>query len=217
MFRKALSASGLLLLAGALVLATPGPSQARGGGGHGGGGFPGGGGFHGGAHFGGYRGGYYGHSYAHYGYGRFYGGYGYGLGYPYYGYGYGVYPFYGTAAYDPYAYDGRAVTDDTGYNGSYPDATPPYPYGSLAPSSTDNTVRVTVNVPANAKVWFGDALTTSTGTVREFQSPPLAPGHNFAYKVRATWSENGKEVTQTQEVAVTAGSHVSAKFPEPIR
>ncbi len=216
MFRKALSVGGLLLLSGAIVLVAPGFGQARGGG-HGGGGH-GGGGFHGGAHVGGYRGGYshggyYGHPYAHYGYGRYYGSYG-GYG------GYGVYPYYGYSTYDPYAYDGSAVTDDTGYNGSYGSETPSYSYGSYAvtpPAATDGSARVTVTVPAGARVTFDGTPTSSTGAVREFQSPPLTPGRRYSYEVRATWTENGKEVTQTQQVEVASGARASATFPEPKR
>ena len=61
MFRKAFSFAGLLLLAGAAVLVTPGSGQAqhRGGGGFHGGGFHGGG-FHGGFRGGGFhRGGFH--------------------------------------------------------------------------------------------------------------------------------------------------------------
>jgi uncharacterized protein (TIGR03000 family) len=239
MFRKAITFGGLLLLAGAMVLVTPGFGQARGGGGghggggHGGGGFHGGGfgggGFHGGgfggAHFGGFRGGYYGHPYAHSGYNR---GYGYGGGYGFYGYG--VYPFYGDYAYDPYAYNGWAVTEDSGYDGSYGGGTPYYSYGSYPaappatnyqsiyqPAATDNSAHVTLTVPAGARVTFGGTATTSTGPVREYQSPSLTPGRQYTYEVRATWDENGKEVTQTQQVEVTAGGHVSAVFPMPKR
>src|ERR1700730_17228730 len=56
MFRKAVSLCGVLLLAGAAVLMTPGLGLARGGhggGGHGGGGHGGGGHYGGGGHFGG--------------------------------------------------------------------------------------------------------------------------------------------------------------------
>jgi uncharacterized protein (TIGR03000 family) len=224
MFRKALSFGGLLLIAGATVLVTPDLGQARGGGGgHGGGGFHGGGwagrGWHGGGgHYGGwgYRGGW----------GR-YGGlgyYGYGA-YPYYYGGYDYYP--DSAGYNADTSGLGGVTQDSGYYGSSGNVTPSYPYGyySLTPSNlgyqsdsppaTDNTARVTLTVPAGARVTFGGAATSSTGTVREYQSPPLTPGRPYTYDVEATWSDNGKEVTQTQHINLTAGARVKAAFPIP--
>jgi len=228
MFLKVFSFGGLLLLAGAMVLVTPGLGQARGGGGHGGGGHGGGGGFHaggfGGGHIGGFRGGYHGGYSGHYGYRGGYYGYRH---YPYWG-GYGAYPYYG--AYNSYDYSSDpnalgAVTEDSGYYGTYGDTAPYYSGGgsSLTPPNlgyqsatfpvTDNSAHVTVNVPAGAQVWFGGTPTTSTGTVRDYQSPPLTPGRQYAYEIKASWKENGKEVIQAQQVEVTAGGHVSATFP----
>jgi uncharacterized protein (TIGR03000 family) len=91
--------------------------------------------------------------------------------------------------------------------------------GSELPSS-DSTVPVgstsatlIVTVPADAKVWFNDTPTTSSGQFREFDTPPLAPGKRYTYTVRARWKENGHEVTQTQQVQVTAGVHLHVDFP----
>jgi uncharacterized protein (TIGR03000 family) len=78
----------------------------------------------------------------------------------------------------------------------------------------DNATHVTVRAPADAQVWFDGAQTTSTGPVREFQTPPLTPGHKYRYEIQARWKENGKEVTQTQDVAIAAGAHVEVDFPK---
>jgi uncharacterized protein (TIGR03000 family) len=48
--------------------------------------------------------------------------------------------------------------------------------------------------------------------VRQFYSPPLAPGR-YSYEVRARWTENGREVNQTQQVQVTPGARVEVDFP----
>jgi uncharacterized protein (TIGR03000 family) len=259
MFRRALSIGGLVILAGALLILTPGYGEAAGpGGGHsGGGGHFGGGGFHGGGHFGGYNsgfshggynhGGYYGHPNAFYGYHnnyRSYGGY-YGYGgyysYPYYG-GYNSYLYNGSYnSYPFYSYSGPynpySVTEDTGYNGSSAEATSSYSSGNAsvtppassyqsyyppttatsdtAPVQSDNIARVTVRVPEDAEIWFEGSKTTSTGAVREYRSPSLTPGNRYTYEVRARWTENGREVTQTQNVAVTAGARVTVNFPAP--
>ena len=69
-----------------------------------------------------------------------------------------------------------------------------------------------VRVPANAELWFEGSTTTSRGSVREFQSPPLTPGR-YTYEIRARWTENGRAITQTQKVAVSPGAHVAVTFP----
>jgi uncharacterized protein (TIGR03000 family) len=218
-------------LAGVLLIA--GPLWARGGGGHGGG-FHGGafhsggfhsGGFHnGGFHSGGFRsggfhhGGFRGGSFHHRGF--FPGYYGY---YPSYSY----YPSYGS--YSPYGYFpsydlGYGSDPGPGYYDSSSGAVPSYssgyqalaPYATVttdtAPTQTDAVAHVTVRVPANAQLWFDGSITTSTGSVREFQSPSLNPGR-YTYAIRARWTENGRVITQTQKIAVSPGAHVSVDFP----
>jgi uncharacterized protein (TIGR03000 family) len=145
MIHKVVSLGGLLLLAGAAALVTPGLGQARG-----------------------FRGGYVG----------------------------------------------------TGYNGSYGAVTLPYTYGSLSiasasdsPRAPDARARITLNVPAGARVWFDGTPTTATGSVRQFSTPPLRPDARYAYVVQARWNENGRDVTQALQVEVLAGDHVNLTFP----
>jgi uncharacterized protein (TIGR03000 family) len=229
MLRKAISYGGMLLLVGAALFATPGAAWAQRGG-HGGGHF---GGFHGGGHFGGFHGGaHFGGSHAgafrggfHSGYRPYYHHYGFrNYGYsPYY---YNYYPY--SYDYYPYLWSGSAY--DSGYAGSAADVTPYYSEGeaaaappaagyqsfySPAPAQPDTSAHVTAHVPAGAQLWFEGTLTTSTGPVREFVSPPLTPGGRYTYDVRARWNENGHEVTQTQQVAVTPGAHIDVNFPVP--
>jgi uncharacterized protein (TIGR03000 family) len=241
MLQKLHSLGGMLILAGAAVLWTAGSGWAAGPGGHGGGGHGGGGhgggahfsgghmgGYHGGGYHGGYGGGYhpsYGYgnayrgSYGHYGYGR------YGSYYPYFGY---------TAPYSLYSYDAYTAPSNLySYDGSYPNyGYSPSPYSYLPPTTStsgyepsssdayhlataevDNRVHLRVTVPADAKIWMDDTQTTSTGPVRAFDSPPLTPGKRYTYEVRARWTENGHEVTQTQSIPVTAGAEIDVRFP----
>jgi len=176
---------GILLLAGAAMFATPGPARAQ----HSGGGRSGGAHFSagqvGGAQFGGYhsdlyRGGSsYGspHAYNNSHYGR----YGY---YPYY---YGSFPYlpsglaYDSGYYDPYSDEisppsegyASATSPDADYRGYRPPVVVT-PDDEL--SQPDESVHVTVRVPAEAEIWFQGTKMTQTGTVREYQSPPLTPG-----------------------------------------
>ena len=235
MFRKAFSFGGLLLLAGAAVLVASGPGQAQhpGGGGfraggfhaggmhgsgfnHGGfnhGGFPHSGFHHGGFphsgfHHGGFHHGGFHHGFPHrFPHGGFHGGWWYPGYLGYYGASpssYGPNPYSGYSDYypDTDSSDTSSPAYDSGYYGSYGDV-----------MSSDTRAQVTVSVPANAEIWVEGIEMTSTGSVREFQSPPLTPGSRYTYDVRARWDENGHEVTQTQQVAVTAGSRVHVHFP----
>jgi uncharacterized protein (TIGR03000 family) len=147
----------------------------------------------------------------------------------YYGYDapYGYYPSYGY--YSPYSYYpsynlGYGADSDLGYSDSYGGVAPSYPGGylplqppltagpNLASAQANSTVHVTVKVPANAELWIEGVKTTSIGSVREFQSPPLTPGQ-YSYEIRAHWTANGREITQTQKVAVSPGAHIAVDFP----
>jgi len=158
-----------------------------------------------------------------------YGGYGalpYNSGYypysnnsGYYPYDSGYYPYSndsGSYPYsnDPYSNGPSSPAYDLGYYDYYQNLTPSYPDGySPATDQPDTRAHITVSVPAGAELWFNDTRSTATGAVREYASPPLTAGDRFTYDVRARWNENGHEVTQTQQVEVTAGAHVGVKFP----
>jgi len=188
MFRPTFALLVALLAAPALALAAPPPA----------------GGYHGG-YYGGYRGGYYG------GYrGGYYGGYSglYAPGYfsrnyyrPYYP---GVGAYYAPAyAYPPvYAYESGATE---GY----------LPPGPAGPAPSDNTASVGVRVPSDAEVWFNGDPTKQKGEEREFATPPLAPGGDYQYEVRARWTENGKPVDQTRTVVVHANARSEVDFTRP--
>jgi uncharacterized protein (TIGR03000 family) len=88
---------------------------------------------------------------------------------------------------------------------------PPTDYSYGAPAQ-DNTARVRVVVPPDARVWFGNAATQQSGSVRFFQSPELTPGKDYTYDVKATWTENGKDVTRTRHADVRANATATVDF-----
>jgi uncharacterized protein (TIGR03000 family) len=148
--------------------------------------------------------------------------------FPGYFYGYPFYNFYPSYGYDvPYDL-GYGLDPGPMYSDSYSGAAPLYSsaYQALEPYSTVSrdaasvqavsTAHVTVRVPANATLWFNGSLTTSTGSVREFQSPSLSPGR-YTYAIRARWTENGRDITQTQQVAVSPGADMTVDFPTSSR
>jgi uncharacterized protein (TIGR03000 family) len=50
------------------------------------------------------------------------------------------------------------------------------------------------------------------GTERVYSSPPLEPGKDFVYTIRATWMQDGREVSEEKTLAVTAGHSMVADF-----
>jgi uncharacterized protein (TIGR03000 family) len=80
------------------------------------------------------------------------------------------------------------------------------------PSPALASTSIRVQVPAQARVWFDNQSTSQTGAVRDFVSPPLTPGQEYRYTVRATWSEDGHEIQRQQVVSFSAGDPVSIDF-----
>jgi uncharacterized protein (TIGR03000 family) len=141
--------------------------------------------------------------------------------------------------YNPYVYwaDYPALEVEYGYpfnNTGYPPFSTGYspalgPTGwGLSPMSETMEVvppprsefaDITVQVPPDAEVWIEGVRTKQMGPVRDFVSPPLDPGVNYDYEIRATWKNNGEVVSDTQHVNVRAGDRTKITFRvgSPIR
>jgi uncharacterized protein (TIGR03000 family) len=106
----------------------------------------------------------------------------------------------------PYAATSANYYDSAPAYGFMPSAN--YAYGAYAPAPA-NTARIRLVVPADARVWFDNKATTQSGAMRNFESPALMPGHQYGYDVKAQWRDkDGKEVTRTRHVDVSANSDV---------
>jgi uncharacterized protein (TIGR03000 family) len=137
-----------------------------------------------------------------------------------YGSGYGSSYYRAPAYYYPMpAYLGRSPS---GQVSGFPTLSDPqtrgdYAYGATTSESYYGSpltlpVRINVSVPASAQIWFDDARTTQMGEFRHFFSPPLAPGRDYSYEVKATWTQDGKPTTQTRHVTVHAGDVITLSF-----
>jgi len=83
----------------------------------------------------------------------------------------------------------------------------------VAPTTVPSNVVMFLQVPQNAKVWInGTATPESTASIREFYSPQLPAGQQGTYTVKATWKENGQEVTRTREVPCTTGQTIEVNL-----
>ena len=135
-------------------------------------------------------------------------------------YSYGYYPGYygyGTPGYAsaPSGYAPGYTSAPSGNYTSYYAAAPsgevlPSPYPGAAPDV--GTARIGARVPTNARVFVNGEQTTQNGQFRRFVSPPLDPGQDYTYEIRATWDENGHQVDRTSTVSVRAGQLTQLDF-----
>ncbi len=179
------------------------------------------GGFHGGPYYGrGFYAGYYGRPY-----------YGFYRPYPWWGVRVGVYPgYYGFYRPYPWVY-GAYSSPLYVVPGGYPYLPNDYPYdvsagyagapgddtaSAIPPADVDRAM-IGVFVPEGADVWFDGRKTTQTGTARQFLSPPLAPGMERTYRVRARWVQGSRVLDRTRTVRVQAGDRFAIDFTTPER
>lgn len=101
-------------------------------------------------------------------------------------------------------------------------STPPVPTNPAAPANpaapgsttfnlqglNSDSVYITVNVPADAKIFVNDRATKSTGATREYISHGLIAGKQYSYTFRMEL--NGK--TESKTVHVTAGERQQLAF-----
>jgi uncharacterized protein (TIGR03000 family) len=78
---------------------------------------------------------------------------------------------------------------------------------------TEQAATVEITAPADAVIRFDGHKTNQTGTRRIFTTPPLPKGQSYHYTVEATFQRDGKAVTQSQRVQVSAGAQKSVVFP----
>jgi len=161
----------------------------------------------------------YGTPYGYGGYGMPYGG-GYGMSYGSYGTGMSYSSGYGASYYSPPTIVIATVSDSSGG-----------PRSTLSPASAvaqdsplllagyseptgDNRAVVVIQVPdALAKIWVEDRLTSQTGMIRRFVSPPLGSDRSYEYDIRAQWIDAaGKAQGYAQAVQVRAGGVVTVIF-----
>jgi uncharacterized protein (TIGR03000 family) len=74
-----------------------------------------------------------------------------------------------------------------------------------------------VQVPPDADVWVEGQKMTQKGLVRFFESPPITPGLEYVYHIRAHWKEAGQDIDEVREATVYAGSKVGIDFTRRAR
>jgi uncharacterized protein (TIGR03000 family) len=72
--------------------------------------------------------------------------------------------------------------------------------------------RVTVTLPANARLWIENIECPLTSSVRTFDTPPLRSNQQYFYNVKMEVMQNGQLVSQTQKAIITPGRPVQVDF-----
>jgi uncharacterized protein (TIGR03000 family) len=103
---------------------------------------------------------------------------------------------------------------DSRYSSIRTDAEPTYASGRVVASDSvaSDEVQLMVNVPASAKVLVNGNATTSVGATRRFVSRDLNPSESYRFEVQATYTMDGKEVTQSRTVIARAGAIEEVTF-----
>jgi uncharacterized protein (TIGR03000 family) len=194
-------------------------AHGGGGGGHGGGGHSGGG--HAMSH--GHAGGFHSKGF-HSGHGNRFNKFGRGFrnrGFfpfsPFFGGGFG--PWWDDwDDWPSYGYSSPSVTNVQDYAYGYASASDAggSRYGPMPRYADISTTRLTIAAPKDAEVWVEGTKLGSGSSIREFNTPPLDPGRQYRYTIRAKWVDaDGQTVTQAQDVSFSAGSGVIVRFPLP--
>jgi len=196
MLRNIISLGAKAVL-GLAIISFAAPTEAlaqKHGGGHGGGHHGGSGTWQGGSgwHHGGSNWGYYN--------GGYYGGWG------------GVWPYY-----FGYGSPNRGYYRDYGYYPNYnyyPDYRyyPDYGYDEGYVAAPVEAARINVQVPPDATVLVNGIGMTQTGPVRQYVTPPLEPGYQYSYEIRASWMTPSGPMNNARTVWLNPGDNITVNL-----
>lgn len=72
--------------------------------------------------------------------------------------------------------------------------------------------KVTVRLPAEAKLYVDGMLAPMSSPTRTFNTPRLAAGQKYFYTLKAELDQDGQKRTETRQVVVEAGKQVEVDF-----
>lgn len=78
--------------------------------------------------------------------------------------------------------------------------------------SATGRARVVVSLPANGKLFVDDLPIRNAAEIKTFRTPELSKGQQYFYEMRAEVLVDGKVVSRTQRVTLTAGETIRADF-----
>jgi uncharacterized protein (TIGR03000 family) len=75
-----------------------------------------------------------------------------------------------------------------------------------------SAAKVTIRLPADAKLFVDGVSCPLTSEVRSFATPSLQPGQQYYYTIRAEVVRDGTPRTETQRVTLRAGQEIEMNF-----
>ncbi len=86
------------------------------------------------------------------------------------------------------------------------------PVRDAAPTAPNDRATITVKLPPGATLYVDDRKSPSKDAVRQFATPPLPVGKEFAYLIKAEVMRDGHPETLTQKVPFRAGERITVDF-----
>jgi uncharacterized protein (TIGR03000 family) len=98
-------------------------------------------------------------------------------------------------------------------DGEYAQSTRFVPAGTYAATAAPAKTKLTLHVPAEAKVTLAGIATKQAGDVREFSTDKLASGQAWQnYMIHVEVVRDGKTVAQDRQITLTGGAQQELSF-----
>ena len=96
---------------------------------------------------------------------------------------------------------------------TFEDDPPPIQQQQATPKG--DAAHVLIIVAEDAELWFDGTATSQKGRQRVFFSPPLTPGKDYTYEIKARWMQDGKVVEEVRSAQVQASAWQQIDFTKP--
>lgn len=130
------------------------------------------------------------------------------------GYAYSTPNYYSSGYYTTPNYSSSGTIVPNYYN-SIPSESGAVSSSMYQDPTANNRVYLRVILPdPSARLTIQGQATSMTGTERVFYSPPMDPNGNYTYTLKATWVQNGQEVSREKTVDVRTGQNIVVRFDD---
>jgi uncharacterized protein (TIGR03000 family) len=100
-------------------------------------------------------------------------------------------------------------------SGTKPGGNKPAPDNGVVSRVAPSSARITVKLPAQARLFVDNVECPLTSGNRSFLTPRLERGKRYYYTLRMEVVQNGQRVTQTRRVTLGAGDSIQVNFLVP--
>jgi len=85
-------------------------------------------------------------------------------------------------------------------------------FEDLKPETGVASARVSVRLPADARLFVDGVPCPLKSSTREFDTPKLEPGRRYSYTLKAELVRDGQTLTEEKQVILQAGRKVNVNF-----